>query len=94
MYENQSVLINEQNTCDYISLYELRPAAETRIIVNRLRQIRLLAQTHTDAVQSDPPWHKHQPTIPGMYIYVVDFSTIFWSTNTFPKILSGQLNLQ
>jgi hypothetical protein len=29
-------LINEQNTCDYISLYELRPSAETRIIVNRL----------------------------------------------------------
>jgi len=59
-----------------------------------MRQIRLLAQTHTDAVQSGPPWHKHQPTIPGMYIHVVDFSTIFRATNTFPKKLSVELNLQ
>ena len=36
MYEHQNVLINEHNTCDYISLYELRPSAETRISVNRI----------------------------------------------------------
>ena len=35
----------------YLRLYHLRPSVETRINVNRLmRQIRLLAQTHTDAV--------------------------------------------
>jgi len=35
----------------YLPLYDLRPSAETRNNVNRLmRQIRLLAQTHTDAV--------------------------------------------
>ena len=44
-----------------------------------LRQIRLLAQTHThththtDSVQSSPPWHKYQPTIPVIYICVVEF---------------------
>lgn len=36
MYEHQNILINEQNTCDYNSLYELRPSAEARTNLNRL----------------------------------------------------------